>query len=116
MQQGALRERGGKYLPRGPGYPAARIALRSASPDSVSIVETGGGEVIGNVETARALSAVHPGAVYLHMGAAYEVEELDLAQHRAAVRPLQRRLVHAAEEGVRDLDRAGARPARTPAA
>src|SRR4051795_5349280 len=87
VQQGALRERGGKYLPRGPGYPAARIALRSASPDSVSIVETAGGEVIGNVESARAHSAVHPGAVYLHMGAAYEVEELDLAQHRAAVRP-----------------------------
>ena len=38
----ALRERGGRYLPRGPGYPAARIALRSASPDSVAIVETEG--------------------------------------------------------------------------
>ena len=29
---GALRERGGRYLPRGPDYPAARIALRSAGP------------------------------------------------------------------------------------
>src|ERR687894_1218463 len=87
VQEGALRERGGRYLPRGPGYPAARIALRSASPDSVSIVNADGGEVIGNVETARAHSAVHPGAVYLHMGAAFEVEELDLAQHRAIVRP-----------------------------
>ena len=87
VQQGALRERGGRYLPRGPGYPAARIALRSASPDSVSIVEAERGEVIGNVETARAHSAVHPGAVYLHMGAAFEVEELDLEQRRALVRP-----------------------------
>ena len=87
VQQGALRERGGRYLPRGPGYPAARIALRSASPDSVSIVEAERGEVIGNVETSRAHSAVHPGAVYLHMGAAFEVEELDLEQRRALVRP-----------------------------
>ena len=87
VQQGALRERGGRYLPRGPGYPAARIALRSASPDSVSIVEAERGEVIGNVETARAHSAVHPGAIYLHMGAAFEVEELDLEQRRALVRP-----------------------------
>ena len=85
VQQGALRERGGRYLPRGPGYPAARIALRSASPDSVAIVEAEG-EVIGTVEM-RAHSAVHPGAVYLHMGAAHEVEELDLYQHRAVVRP-----------------------------
>jgi DEAD/DEAH box helicase domain-containing protein len=87
VKQGRLRERGGRYLPRGPGYPAARIALRSASPDSVAIVESTGGEVIGTVEAARAHSAVHPGAVYLHMGAAYEVEDLDLAGRRALVSP-----------------------------
>jgi DEAD/DEAH box helicase domain-containing protein len=87
VKQGRLRERGGRYLPRGPGYPAAEIALRSASPNSVAIVEAGGGEVIGTVEAARASSAVHPGAVYLHMGAAYEVEDLDLRQQRAVVRP-----------------------------
>jgi DEAD/DEAH box helicase domain-containing protein len=87
VKQGRLRERGGRYLPRGPGYPAARIALRSASPDSVAIVESSGGEVIGTVESARAHSAVHPGAVYLHMGSAYEVEDLDLYARRAVVRP-----------------------------
>jgi DEAD/DEAH box helicase domain-containing protein len=87
VKQGRLRERGGRYLPRGPGYPAAEIALRSASPDSVAIVEAAGGELIGTVESARAHSAVHPGAVYLHMGAAYEVEDLDLRQRRAVVRP-----------------------------
>jgi DEAD/DEAH box helicase domain-containing protein len=86
VKLGRLRERGGRYLPRGDGYPAARIALRSASPDSVAIVEAEGGELIGNVETARAHSAVHPGAVYLHMGGAYEVEDLDLSQRRALVR------------------------------
>jgi DEAD/DEAH box helicase domain-containing protein len=87
VKQGRLRERGGRYLPRGPGYPAAEIALRSASPDSVAIVEATGGELIGTVETARAHSSVHPGAVYLHMGSAYEVEDLDLRQRRAVVRP-----------------------------
>jgi DEAD/DEAH box helicase domain-containing protein len=86
VKQGRLRERGGRYLPRGPGYPAAEIALRSASPDSVAIVEAEAGELIGTVESARAHSAVHHGAVYLHMGAAYEVEELDLRGHRALVR------------------------------
>ncbi|MBD0281334.1 MAG: DEAD/DEAH box helicase [Thermoleophilaceae bacterium] len=87
VKQGRLRERGGRYLPRGPGYPAARIALRSSSPDSVAIVEGEAGELIGTVEAARACSAVHPGAVYLHMGRAYEVEDLDLEPHRALVRP-----------------------------
>src|SRR5215213_2685565 len=78
VKLGRLREKGGRYLPRGPGYPAAQIALRSASADSVAIVEASGGEVIGSVESARAQSAVHPGAVYLHMGSSYEVEDLDL--------------------------------------
>jgi DEAD/DEAH box helicase domain-containing protein len=85
VKQGRLRERGGRYLPRGPGYPAAGIALRSASADSVAIVEKDGGEVIGNVESARAHSAVHPGAVYLHMGDSFEVEDLDLHARRALV-------------------------------
>ena len=53
VKLGRLRERGGRYLPRGPGYPAAEIALRSASPDSVAIVEADGGELIGTVESAR---------------------------------------------------------------
>jgi DEAD/DEAH box helicase domain-containing protein len=86
VKLGRLRERGGRYLPLGPGYPAAAIALRSASPNSVSIVEDEGGEVIGTVEWARAASTVHPGAVYLHMGAAFEVDHLDLDQRRALVR------------------------------
>ena len=68
-----------------PGRRGSRCARRR--PDSVAIVEAEGGEVIGTVESARAHSAVHPGAVYLHMGAAYEVEELDLQQRRALVRP-----------------------------
>ena len=45
--------------------------------------------MIGNVETSRAPSSVHAGAVYLHMGAAYEVEDLDLARRRAVVHPFQ---------------------------
>jgi DEAD/DEAH box helicase domain-containing protein len=53
----------------------------------VAIVESTGGEVIGTVESARAHSAVHPGAIYLHMGAAYEVEDLDLYGRRALVHP-----------------------------
>jgi DEAD/DEAH box helicase domain-containing protein len=86
VKQGRVRQRGGRYLPRGPGYPAANIPLRSASPNSVAIVEAEEGEVIGTVEAARACSAVHPGAIYLHMGSPYEVEDLDLRNNRAAVR------------------------------
>jgi DEAD/DEAH box helicase domain-containing protein len=79
------RGRGERYLPRGPHFPAADISLRSASPDSVVIVERASGELLGAVEAERAFTTVHPGAVYLHLGRSYEVRELDLEARRAAV-------------------------------
>jgi DEAD/DEAH box helicase domain-containing protein len=86
VQRGELRERNGRFMPRGEGFTAGRVSLRSAGLDSYAVVDAGGGEIIGTVEAARAYSTVHPGAVYLHLGQAYEVEELDLANRRAIVR------------------------------
>ncbi len=86
---GRLRRRGGRYHLRDWKFPAAKISLRSASPDSFTIVESEGGEVIGFVEAERAFSTVHPGAVYLHLGEPYEVDELDIDGRRALVRPTE---------------------------
>lgn len=85
VRLGELRERHETYVPRSEGFPAARISLRSAGVDSVVVVDTTG-EVLGTVEPARAPSTVHPGAVYLHLGQSYEVQELDLREGRALVR------------------------------
>jgi DEAD/DEAH box helicase domain-containing protein len=85
VQRGELRERGGRYFPRGEGFPAGRVSLRSASLDSYAVVDVDGGEVIGTVEAARAFHTLHPGAVYLHLGQSYEVEELDLRNRHALV-------------------------------
>jgi DEAD/DEAH box helicase domain-containing protein len=84
---GDLRERpDGTFVPRHPEeYPAAAVSLRSASRDAVAIVDTGSGEILGNVEMSRAHSTVHDGAVYLHGGRSYEVEGLDLDSRRALV-------------------------------
>ncbi|OLE35371.1 MAG: DEAD/DEAH box helicase [Actinobacteria bacterium 13_1_20CM_3_68_9] len=79
------RGREGRYLPRGPRFPAGDISLRSASPDSVAIVERASGELLGSVEAERAFTTVHPGAVYLHLGRSYEVRELDIEARRALV-------------------------------
>ncbi|MDX6584019.1 MAG: box helicase protein [Solirubrobacterales bacterium] len=79
------RGRDGRYLPRGPGFPAGEISLRSASLDAVAVVDRSSGEVIGQVEAERAFSTVHPGAVYLHLGRSYEVAELDVEGRRAIV-------------------------------
>jgi DEAD/DEAH box helicase domain-containing protein len=79
---------GDVYVPRRPAdYPAARVSLRSASPESFVIVDVSTGELIGQTEAARAFSTVHQGAIYLHMGRSYEVRDLDLDGRRALVAP-----------------------------
>ena len=85
---GALRlGRAGRLAVRGAGFPAGSIGLRSASADAVTVVDSSSGELLGTVEAERAFSTVHHGAVYLHMGRAYEVRELDVDARRAIVDP-----------------------------
>ena len=86
VRLGVLRERSGSFTPKTDEYPAGRIALRSASIDSFAVVDERAGEVIGSVEAGRAFSTVHPGAVYMHLGASYEVQELDLRGRQALVK------------------------------
>jgi DEAD/DEAH box helicase domain-containing protein len=80
--------KGETYVLRRPAdYPAARVSLRSSSPDSFAIVDVSSGELLGQTEAARAHSTVHDGAIYLHQGRSYEVRELDLENRRALVAP-----------------------------
>jgi DEAD/DEAH box helicase domain-containing protein len=85
LAAGELRRAGGRLLPRRSEFVANRIALRSASADSVAVVERESGEMLGLVEAERAFTTVHPGAVYLHLGRSYEVERLDVEERRAIV-------------------------------
>jgi DEAD/DEAH box helicase domain-containing protein len=71
----------------GRDYPAARVALRSASPEAFTVVDGTTGSVLGLVERERAYSTVHEGAIYLHMGESYRVRLLDLETRTALVDP-----------------------------
>jgi DEAD/DEAH box helicase domain-containing protein len=82
---GELRRAGGRLLPAGSEFVAAKIPLRSASADSVAVIERDSGEMLGLVEAERAFTTIHPGAIYLHLGRSYEVEQLDVEGRRAVV-------------------------------
>ena len=85
---GELRARDGRFvLRRRERYPAGEVSLRSASRETIAIVESQSGELLGSTEAARALSTLHPGAIYLHLGRSYHVSELDLDTRRALVEP-----------------------------
>jgi DEAD/DEAH box helicase domain-containing protein len=85
LAAGELRSTAAGLLPRRSDFVASRIPLRSASSDSVAVIERGAGEMLGLVETERAFTTIHPGAIYLHLGRSYEVERLDVDDRRAIV-------------------------------
>jgi DEAD/DEAH box helicase domain-containing protein len=82
---GELRRAGGRLLPTSSEFVASKIPLRSASADSVAVIERDSGEMLGLVEAERAFTTIHPGAIYLHLGRSYEVEQLDTEGRRAIV-------------------------------
>ncbi len=85
---GYLRERLTGFVPaRADDYPAARVALRSASADQFALIEGNSGEVLGTVEASRAYGSVHEGAIYLHLGRSYKVLSLDLDARRVLLEP-----------------------------
>src|ERR1700761_1923033 len=85
-EAGLLRERATGFVPkRADDYPAARVALRSASPDSFVLLDATSGEVLGSIEAQRAYSTVHDGASYRHLGRSYHVLELDLGSRRVVL-------------------------------
>ena len=82
-----LRKTDAGYVWAGRDYPAGRFGLRSATPDSFTVVDISTGSLLGLVERERAYSTVHQGAVYLHLGESYRVASLDLENRTALVEP-----------------------------
>ncbi len=87
---GEAHQNQGKTWWMADAYPAASISLRSASPENVILHVEGGDRpvVIGEVDLESAPWMVHPRAVYLHEGQQYFVQDLNLAEGRAALIPV----------------------------
>jgi len=85
-RDGALGKKGKIWYYAKMDSPAQEINLRSASGSLISIVEIDSGSLLGTAEEASCFFHVHPGAVYLHQGESYLVEELDLERMVALVR------------------------------
>lgn len=85
--RGLLRARpGGWYWTR--RERAADLAdLRGTGGGPVPVVESGTGRLLGTVDAGAAHSTVHRGAVYVHQGVTYVVDELDLDAPVAHVHP-----------------------------
>ncbi|MCY0869704.1 MAG: DEAD/DEAH box helicase, partial [Firmicutes bacterium] len=70
-------------------FPAHAVSLRSAHQDNVVIIDqsaAGKERVVGEMDRFSSVTLLHEQAIYLHQGTQYQVERLDLEQHKAYVR------------------------------
>lgn len=63
--------------------------IRGSGGPPVQIVDTGSGLLLGEIDEAASHGTVHPGAVYLHQGSTYLVDDLDLDEGVALVHPAE---------------------------
>jgi DEAD/DEAH box helicase domain-containing protein len=79
---------GGRWHWADRSFPAEGISLRSAAADNVVIIDItkGRNKVIGEMDRPSAKELVFENAVYMHRGAQYLVEKLDIANRKCLVR------------------------------
>lgn len=83
VASGALRRRRTGFYWTHPGRPD--VDLRGTGGAPVSVVESATGRLLGTVDPASSHFLVHPGAVHLHQGVSYVVDDLDLEDAVALV-------------------------------
>ncbi len=92
--EGVVHQSGSKYFWMADKYPAQNVSLRSASTDTVVLqaaISNGDNgstmRTIGEVDASSSFWMTHPGAVYMHEGTTYLVNDLDLEHHVATLQP-----------------------------
>ncbi|MFL6124826.1 DEAD/DEAH box helicase [Actinophytocola sp.] len=82
---GVLRRRPTGWYWTSRERPHASVDIRGSGGDQVAVVEADSGRLLGTVDPGAAFTTVHSGAVYLHQGTSYVVDDLDLSTGLAMV-------------------------------
>ncbi|MBB4675261.1 DEAD/DEAH box helicase [Crossiella cryophila] len=85
VAEGHLRRRPAGWYWSDVRPPHGGVDIRGSGGDKISVVEADSGRLLGTVDPDSACAVVHPGALYLHQGQSYVVDELDLDNHLALV-------------------------------
>ncbi|WP_018118308.1 DEAD/DEAH box helicase [Corynebacterium mastitidis] len=88
-REGLLRHRPRGWFAVGDDAATAHgaLGLRGEPGGDVLIADASDGRLLGTIDALRAPAQVHPGAIYLHQGETYMVEDLLLDDAVALVRP-----------------------------
>ena len=99
--RGLVRRRAAGWYPAADDHaPHAEVDIRGTGGAEVMIVDTTDGRMLGTIDSVRARSQVHPGALYLHQGESFVVDELDLDDGLALCRPEEPEWTTSAREQV----------------
>lgn len=82
---GVLRRRPTGWYWTSRERPHASVDIRGSGGDQVAVVEADSGRLLGTVDPGAAFTTVHPGAVYLHQGTSYVVDDLEVSTGLAMV-------------------------------
>jgi DEAD/DEAH box helicase domain-containing protein len=78
VADGLLRRRPTGWFWTSRERPHAGVDIRGSGGEQVAVVEGDSARMLGTVDPGAAFTTVHEGAVYLHQGTSYVVDELDL--------------------------------------
>ncbi len=76
VRDGLLRARASTWHWTAPGRPEIDLRGNSAAP--FAVIEGDTGRLLGTVDAAAAPTQIHPGAVYIHQGTTFVVDDLDM--------------------------------------
>jgi DEAD/DEAH box helicase domain-containing protein len=85
VADGVLRRRPSGWYWTSRDRPHYEVDIRGSGGEKVAVVEADTSRLLGTVDPGSACTSVHPGAVYLHQGSSYVVDELDLESGIALV-------------------------------
>jgi DEAD/DEAH box helicase domain-containing protein len=70
-------------------YPANDVSLRSVGWDNVVVIDVSTDAVLAEMDWRSTHTLLHEQAIYQHEGRQYQVERLDLDNHKAFIRPVE---------------------------
>ncbi|SDX13183.1 DEAD/DEAH box helicase domain-containing protein [Amycolatopsis xylanica] len=85
VSDGVLRRRPSGWYWTSRDRPQHEVDIRGSGGEQIAVVEADSGRMLGTVDPGSACFTVHPGAVYLHQGKSYVVDELDFEAGLAMV-------------------------------
>ena len=85
VAQGYLRKRPSGWFWTHPESAASMVNLRAAGGGPINIVESETGTLLGTMDSPQAQYQAHTGAIYVHQGTTFLVDELNEADHCAMV-------------------------------